>query len=435
MAVGQLLARTLPRQLTAMQLLEEDSDEDVYGGPWKDVTDAEERIRDAIYLLTGRLCAKAQGTQAWGPSPTPELPADRRRPIPAKSGIELAILPLPAQEELKEGKFVCHFEVGLEDDDEFCLVKRIYGKGGCNLKNIAEKYNVKLRLRGRGSGFLEGRGKKQEADTCLKLYCSCENSESYVGAVNEVAALLSNLYRHYRRYARSKGLEPPELAVAIIEEIRSDHGIYRTNMDQGSFHSDVESKTSSQGGAQSPPLDTRADPELQEKQAGAEKVRAAPLAGAAERAAFAACYRAATRASAHAARSSHRQHDVHITTFQDGDTGTNAEEDTQLMYSKLSKHDHELHGRVWIDNKQKIQDDFEHATWRNWELQQDCSWAAARQAPSTKATWAKPMPRKLLNVPPRQPHGRQYSKLSPATSPDTRKPQKLVWVPISCSSA
>jgi len=117
-------------------------------------------------------------------------------------------------------KFICVFPIGLEDDQEFCLVKRILGKAGNNMRRIAEECAAKIRLRGIGSGFLEG-SDGREANMPLQLNVSCTDFESYSGAVTRVETLLKDLYKHYRRYARSKGMEVPDVKVSL-EEVRRD---------------------------------------------------------------------------------------------------------------------------------------------------------------------------------------------------------------------
>jgi len=121
-------------------------------------------------------------------------------------------------------KFICVFQIGLEDDEEFCLVKRILGKAGNNMRRIAEECSAKVRLRGIGSGFLEG-ADGREANMPLQLNVSCTDFDSYQGAVDRVSALLKDLYKHYRRYARSKGQEPPDVKVALEEVRRDDVGL------------------------------------------------------------------------------------------------------------------------------------------------------------------------------------------------------------------
>jgi len=121
-------------------------------------------------------------------------------------------------------KFVCVFQIGLEDDEEFCLVKRILGKKGNNMRRIAEERSAKVRLRGIGSGFLEGADGK-EANMPLQLNVSCSDFSSYQGAVDRIASLLQDLYKHYRRYLRTKGSEPPDLKVSLEEVRRDDLGL------------------------------------------------------------------------------------------------------------------------------------------------------------------------------------------------------------------
>ncbi|CAE8662591.1 unnamed protein product [Polarella glacialis] len=121
-------------------------------------------------------------------------------------------------------KFVGYFDLGLEDDDEFCLVKRVLGKGGHNMRSIAEECSAKLRLRGIGSGFLEGR-EAREASMPLQIHISCMDLDNYMKAIGQVGTLLKELYKHYRRYATSKGMTTPELKMRFEELRRDDHGL------------------------------------------------------------------------------------------------------------------------------------------------------------------------------------------------------------------
>jgi len=117
-------------------------------------------------------------------------------------------------------KFICVFQIGLEDDEEFCLVKRILGKAGNNMRRIAEECSAKVRLRGLGSGFVEGADGK-EANMPLQLNVCCTDFDSYRGAAERVATLLREIYKHFRRYIRSKGMDPPDLKISL-EEVRRD---------------------------------------------------------------------------------------------------------------------------------------------------------------------------------------------------------------------
>jgi len=62
-----------------------------------------------------------------------------------------------------ENKFICNYEVQIENDEHFRITKRIIGNKGLYLKAILYDscgkygdYSTKIRLRGRGSGFKEG---------------------------------------------------------------------------------------------------------------------------------------------------------------------------------------------------------------------------------------------------------------------------------------
>jgi len=141
-----------------------------------------------------------------------EKPVNHRRPPPL-------IAPRGEIDDDNQ-KFICVFQIGLDDDEEFCLVKRILGKAGNNMRRIAEECSAKVRLRGIGSGFLEG-SDGREANMPLQLNVSCTDFDSYQGAVDRVSTLLKDLYKHYRRYARSRGMEVPDVKVSL-EEVRRD---------------------------------------------------------------------------------------------------------------------------------------------------------------------------------------------------------------------
>jgi len=104
------------------------------------------------------------------------------------------------------GKFLCVLSIGLEDDDpEFALVKRLFGRAGANMIDIVEGCpGAKLRLRGLGSGYLEGTW-KQEANIPLQLHVSCTHLGSFTQAVSKTSALIQSLHTHHRRYLRAKG--------------------------------------------------------------------------------------------------------------------------------------------------------------------------------------------------------------------------------------
>jgi hypothetical protein len=74
-------------------------------------------------------------------------------------------------------KLTCRYDIQIENDREFQVAKKIIGAKGCNMKHIidgtlfgtnfdlkTENDLIKLRLRGRGSGFKEGPAKRGNVD-------------------------------------------------------------------------------------------------------------------------------------------------------------------------------------------------------------------------------------------------------------------------------
>jgi hypothetical protein len=63
-------------------------------------------------------------------------------------------------------KYTCRFDIQIDNDSKFQVARRIIGSKGCNMKRIVRMcangvvgnaHNIiKIRLRGKGSGFKEG---------------------------------------------------------------------------------------------------------------------------------------------------------------------------------------------------------------------------------------------------------------------------------------
>merc|ERR1719224_338529 len=53
-------------------------------------------------------------------------------------------------------KYTCRFLIGIENDKEFQVARRIIGAKGANMKKVVKQTEAKLRLRGAGSGYFEG---------------------------------------------------------------------------------------------------------------------------------------------------------------------------------------------------------------------------------------------------------------------------------------
>jgi len=116
-------------------------------------------------------------------------------------------------------KYTCRFDIQIDNDKEFHVARRIIGQKGANMKRIVKQagYDAKLRLRGRGSGFLEG-AQKQESQEPLHLCVSCKEFAGYKAAIEQVEELLSQVYEEYRDYCAIRNqIYPPNLALVIHE--------------------------------------------------------------------------------------------------------------------------------------------------------------------------------------------------------------------------
>lgn len=116
-------------------------------------------------------------------------------------------------------KFQCQISVGIEEDSKFRVVRRLIGSGGSNMKNINEHSGAKLRLRGRGSKFLEGDEQKESTDD-LMLCLSTQDKEGYETAMRMASELLEGIHRSYRAFCAKVGQECPDLTIQLHEGYR-----------------------------------------------------------------------------------------------------------------------------------------------------------------------------------------------------------------------
>jgi hypothetical protein len=105
-------------------------------------------------------------------------------------------------------KLTCRFDIGIDNDKEFQVARRIIGQKGANMKKIVEATGAKLRLRGKGSGYLEG-PLKEESQEPLHLCVSCTSMKGYNDAVQAVTEILEGVYLEYKKFRKSRRL--PEL--------------------------------------------------------------------------------------------------------------------------------------------------------------------------------------------------------------------------------
>lgn len=110
-------------------------------------------------------------------------------------------------------KSICRFFVGIEDDSDFQVCRRLIGPGGENMKRItSEATEAKIRIRGAGSKYLEGPDQKESNDP-LMICVSATSQKHFERAVSQVETLLEKVHGQYRVFCRSKGLRSPALSV------------------------------------------------------------------------------------------------------------------------------------------------------------------------------------------------------------------------------
>ncbi|KNC37030.1 hypothetical protein PFLG_01634 [Plasmodium falciparum RAJ116] len=100
--------------------------------------------------------------------------------------------------------YTAKYEVQIDPFNGFDIAKRIIGLKGTNMKKICIDTDCKLRLRGRGSGYLEGEEKK-EANESLHLCVSCQKYDHYILAKKLIEQLLVKIYMDYDTWLFNHG--------------------------------------------------------------------------------------------------------------------------------------------------------------------------------------------------------------------------------------
>ena len=134
-------------------------------------------------------------------------------------------------EEKNSGKYTCKYEILIPNDKEFQIARRLIGSKGYNMKKIIDECkliepnwndNVKLRLRGKGSGYKEGPLNK-ESDEPLHLCISAKNQEGMKKACECVNELLNNIYEDYKNYCSKIGINPVSKIAKLIDGGNINH--------------------------------------------------------------------------------------------------------------------------------------------------------------------------------------------------------------------
>ena len=114
-----------------------------------------------------------------------------------------ALKTAPTRTHLRSGspyRLWCHIHLMMISPG-FDLVPMIIGREGCNMRRISETTNAKIRIRGKGSGYFEGRERK-EAPTPLMVAVTTDRNRDFNEFRTAVYMLLKELKRVAQRFVR-----------------------------------------------------------------------------------------------------------------------------------------------------------------------------------------------------------------------------------------
>jgi hypothetical protein len=128
-------------------------------------------------------------------------------------------------------KFTWRYDIQIDNDKDFQVSKKLIGAKGTNMFQIIESCKaigeslekegmgkikvqdlVKLRLRGRGSGFKEG-PRQEESGEPLHLWVSSKYFRTYKKACELAENLIGNVYEQYYKYQTSRNVKFEKLKV------------------------------------------------------------------------------------------------------------------------------------------------------------------------------------------------------------------------------
>ena len=133
-------------------------------------------------------------------------------------------------------KYVCNYTVQIENDNLFMVTKRIIGKNGCFLKKILQEscikygdYSTKIRLRGKGSGYVDKINNNENSEEPLILSVSSLNYATYYNCCLLLDNLLNKIYDDY--YEHLHKVLPKELHYSIIKKklVKNEFIVDRVN--------------------------------------------------------------------------------------------------------------------------------------------------------------------------------------------------------------
>ena len=129
---------------------------------------------------------------------------------------------------IPNAKYTCKFDIQIENDREFQVIRKLSGAKCCNFRRIVDLCSrgsvqevVKLKLKGRNSEGSEwGVSDKPSPDEPLALYITSKYYDKYLLARHLAKELILNVYEDYKRYCDRTGKEPTvNLQIRMAESI------------------------------------------------------------------------------------------------------------------------------------------------------------------------------------------------------------------------
>lgn len=161
-----------------------------------------------------RPCFSTPGNADRVPSAAAEL--ELRRAREAKSPMMCQATPLLEQQarnpnvQLYKNKLWCHFHLHASFLEKgFDGIKKIIGHGGCNTSCIFEVTGAKIRVRGRGSGHMEQRGREAPVPLMLAVTADRGQEANFAQAVEMCCQLLRSVAEKWLAFCARRGSLKP----------------------------------------------------------------------------------------------------------------------------------------------------------------------------------------------------------------------------------
>lgn len=110
------------------------------------------------------------------------------------------------------GTRACRFNVGIQEDSAFQVVKRLVGKSGKNVKRIEAECGASVRLCGRRSVT------QDESEGPLQVRVSASTQPNFDAASAAVMVLLTRVHADYREFCSLNGQTPPLLKIMCEDD-------------------------------------------------------------------------------------------------------------------------------------------------------------------------------------------------------------------------